>query len=437
MASLTDAEIAFYTQALGNPQGLSLSDLRYAYFLAGIAGKLPVAGESRGLSAISYGDSITANGTYQPHVSDVLGLASYLNRGVSGRPMADGTANGAGTVTTILSNSDHASYPIITIAAGTNDFRLDVPLGALGVWADVSFDRTTFLGAYRTSLDYILSQNPNARVVLCTPLKRNNAGYTDESTNAAGNKLSAYAQAVRDVAAMYGLPVCDWYSGSGFNERTLSAFTIDGLHPNAAGAARLGRFMGAYVKSVLGVPPVLAPGAVLAYDTFSRADTAGPLGTAESGQVWTTYTSTGMVWGITSGDALQKAAGSGFVAVDVGRSDVTVQATLGVAPTAGTSGIAAWVTNDANGLYLLAASTGYTLARRAGGTNTNIASLATPPVAGDILKLITKGTVVNAYVNGVLVGTHPNLTSPSRTSNAGFWGAGVGSGSYRDISILA
>lgn len=41
MATLTDAEIAFYTQALGNPQGLSQSDLRYAYFLAGLAGALP------------------------------------------------------------------------------------------------------------------------------------------------------------------------------------------------------------------------------------------------------------------------------------------------------------------------------------------------------------------------------------------------------------
>lgn len=38
MATLTDAETAFYTQALGNPNGLSLSDLRYAYFLAGVGG---------------------------------------------------------------------------------------------------------------------------------------------------------------------------------------------------------------------------------------------------------------------------------------------------------------------------------------------------------------------------------------------------------------
>ena len=408
-----------------NAQEATIDDLKLQ--VAGLGGAL-----TTGITAVSYGDSITAANKYQPYVTDRLVLRSYVNRGVSGRPMADGTANGAGTVTTVLSNGDHASFRLVTIAAGTNDFRLDVPIGTLGTWAS-ALNRNTYLGAYRTALDFILKENPRARIVLCTPLKRNNAGYTDESTNAAGHKLADYAQAVRDVARMYGLPVCDWYLDSGFNERTLATLTTDGLHPNALGNSHLGRFMGDFLGSVLGI----APPVTLVSDAFTRADVVSPLGVADTGQTWTVNTTDGATWGVVSGQAYQSAAGSGFAAIDGGERNVTVRATLGAAPTVTTGGIAAWITNHDNGVYLLASPTNYQLARRAAGANTNLNTLAQAPVAGDVLELVTAGTVIKAYVNGVQVGNHPNLTSPARTSNVGFWGSGTGGPRFESVTVTA
>lgn len=40
--SITDAERAFYQQVLADPDGASVSDLRYAFFLAGADGGIPV-----------------------------------------------------------------------------------------------------------------------------------------------------------------------------------------------------------------------------------------------------------------------------------------------------------------------------------------------------------------------------------------------------------
>lgn len=39
--SVTDAEKAFYQEVLAEPEGKSLADLRYAYFLAALDGGLP------------------------------------------------------------------------------------------------------------------------------------------------------------------------------------------------------------------------------------------------------------------------------------------------------------------------------------------------------------------------------------------------------------
>lgn len=412
-----------------------ISAERLNHMEEGISGALaPIV--TSGLSAVDYGDSIVAAGGFQPYITERLNLDVHTNRGVSGRPMADGTANGAGTVTTVLSNIDHALFDLGIIVSGTNDFRLNVPIGTLGTWATVSFDRTTFLGAYRVAVDHILSQNPDARIVLCTPLKRNNAGYTDESTNTAGHKLRDYAQAVRDLGAMYALPVCDSYLNSGFNQRTLSTLTTDGLHPNSVGNARLGRFMGDFIASILGIPtggePPLVP---LLTDTFSRADSTTSLGVADTGQTWMPLTANGMVWGIADGDAYQSAAGSGFMVVDVGQMDVRVEAIVGALGVGPSSGIGLWVTDENNGVYLVVTPSGYTLARRSGGVNTNIATaVGVTPANGDNFAIEAEGTVIRAFVSGVQFATHPNLTAPARTSKVGLWGAGTQSPRIKTIT---
>lgn len=194
-----------------------------------------------GRSFAALGDSIVwAGGPLLNRMRARLGFGSVRNLGVSGRPMADGTSAGVGTVTTALANSFSADA-MVYVAAGTNDFKLDVPLGTIGPLAQTSHTRTTFFGAYRTVLDYLLAQNSGIQIVLATPLQRNNAGYTTTTTNGAGHRLRDYRAAIFDLADMYALAVVDMYALSGISEKTLALYTTDGLHPNEQGYIRMAR----------------------------------------------------------------------------------------------------------------------------------------------------------------------------------------------------
>lgn len=208
----------------------------------------------------SFGDSITwqdgraygqgqhigeiARG-YQTVMSERLGFSYHNNQGKSGWSMA--IKDGNGCVNTIKAIVDYTDYDLVTIACGTNDFKLNVPLGTLGIIGDVSFDDTTFYGAYRDAVEYILTNNPNVRIVLLTPLQRDNDHYDVNSTNTAGYKLIDYVDAVRDIGQMYALPVCDMFANSGFTKKTLSTYTMDGLHPNDDGYKRMGDYLCRFV----------------------------------------------------------------------------------------------------------------------------------------------------------------------------------------------
>lgn len=185
---------------------------------------------------------------YQTILKEKLGFASYANYGQSGWAMA--VVNGNGVVNTIMGISSYSGFDLCTIACGTNDFKLNVPLGSLGQIGDTTFDTSTFYGAYRKAVEYILSSKPTIRLVLMTPLQRDNDGYDVNYTNSAGAKLSDYASAVKHIGEMYALPVCDMYSDSGFTKKTLSTYTMDGLHPNDVGYERMGGYLSRFIVNV-------------------------------------------------------------------------------------------------------------------------------------------------------------------------------------------
>lgn len=54
--SVTDAEKAFYESVIADPEGKSIQDLRYAYFLAAVDGGLPS-------SPVAVPEGLTATGT--------------------------------------------------------------------------------------------------------------------------------------------------------------------------------------------------------------------------------------------------------------------------------------------------------------------------------------------------------------------------------------
>lgn len=203
---------------------------------------------------VAFGTSITwacssYDGGYLEVVKSRNGFASFLNAGVSGAAMANNTANGNG-IHHKIRNTDISGYDLVLIECTTNDFKLNVSLGEVGIMGDTNFDTDTFCGALRDSIEYILSTDPTKQILLITDPQRNNASYDVNYTNSAGHKLLDYVNALHKIAVLYGLPVCDWYRNSGFNALTLGTYTTDGLHPNATGYRVLGNVTASCVANM-------------------------------------------------------------------------------------------------------------------------------------------------------------------------------------------
>ncbi|MFD0682810.1 MULTISPECIES: SGNH/GDSL hydrolase family protein [unclassified Paenibacillus] len=194
---------------------------------------IPEANRWRGRSWGTLGDSLTEANGYQPLVCSRLGLSRVMNYGKSGCTMTAGGDRDYGATVNVGRNIDQ-TLDCVTIFAGVNDFRLNKPLGEPG-----SYDILTFIGAYRTLVEHILTNNPGCRLNLWTPLPRDKDGYDIFSTNEAGYRLFDYVQAIQMIGLNYSLPLLDLYAISGFNKLTMHYYTSDGLHPNENGHLRI------------------------------------------------------------------------------------------------------------------------------------------------------------------------------------------------------
>lgn len=179
------------------------------------------------------GDSISAANGYQPLVSAALGFAEVVNYGRSGCPVTAGGDTHDGS-TVVMADQVDPRLDCLTVFAGTNDFRLNKPLGRM-----FGKDEHTFIGAYTILIETVLTRNPACRLNLWTPLQRDKDGYDIDRPNEAGHRLEEYAEAVKTLGRRYALPVLDLYAESGLNKLTLPLFTSDNLHPNERGHARI------------------------------------------------------------------------------------------------------------------------------------------------------------------------------------------------------
>ncbi|MGO4542341.1 SGNH/GDSL hydrolase family protein [Paenibacillus sp. 2TAB19] len=191
------------------------------------------SGRWLGKSWATLGESISAANGYQPLVCAKVGFGNMVNLAVSGCPMSAGGDRDYGA--TVYAGRSLQEMPdCITIFAGTNDFRLDKPLGNME-----ERDIHTFCGAYATLIEELLTRRPDTRLNLWTPLQRDKDGYDTTFINSAGFRLWDYVDAVRHIGAYYALPVLDLYAESGITRLTSDYFTHDRLHPNEAGFRRI------------------------------------------------------------------------------------------------------------------------------------------------------------------------------------------------------
>jgi len=208
------------------------------------------------------GDSITQGvgasskeTNYVSQTGEILNLAAANNYGISATRIAprkismDPKIDSRWFATRVPEMDPDADG--IVVFGGTNDFgHGDAPLGAM---SDTTED--TFYGAMKILCEKLIEKYPGKPIVILTPLHRSSE---DQILGDGGNKmplgqpLSAFAQAEREVAAYYSLPVLDLWSMSGLQPKVpviKEKYMPDGLHPSDAGhrliAERLSAFLNA------------------------------------------------------------------------------------------------------------------------------------------------------------------------------------------------
>ena len=142
-----------------------------------------------------------------------------------------------------LKNIDFSQIDYITIAYGTNDYWAGAQLDN----QENKYDKNTFCGALRYSLETILNKYPNIRILIGCPIwrawlnddKTQIVSTSDERTFAGGYTIPQMNEAEITTAKEYHIKCLDLYNTLGFNKFNYSHYfpltNPDLVHPNELG----------------------------------------------------------------------------------------------------------------------------------------------------------------------------------------------------------
>jgi lysophospholipase L1-like esterase len=141
---------------------------------------------------------------------------------------------------------------LYSVFLGTNDWWQGLPLGSLNDYKNNTGILTTY-GAYRIIIHKIRSLNPEARIILITPMQRSDFVYIADAHNNAygcyqsknGQELSRFADAVKEIGKYEHIPVVDLYYKSGITVKNAVKFkrlkdSITGVYMNVKYPAYIG-----------------------------------------------------------------------------------------------------------------------------------------------------------------------------------------------------
>jgi lysophospholipase L1-like esterase len=120
---------------------------------------------------------------------------------------------------------------VYSVFLGTNDWWSGLPLGSMEDYKNSTGIQTTF-GAYRIIINKIRSLNPQARIILITPMQRSDFVYIADAHNNAygcyksndGQELSQFADAVKEIGEYEHFYVIDLYYQSGITVENVVKF---------------------------------------------------------------------------------------------------------------------------------------------------------------------------------------------------------------------
>lgn len=152
-----------------------------------------------------------------------------------------------GTVLDKLNARDHvdtidfSGVDLVTLAYGVNDWKYDMPLGAME--DDVTTGRT-FYSNMRYCIEKILTDEPLAKIVVISPINCNRYGTAEENWGIGHEfpkigTLEDIAAAEKEVCQYYGIEFVDLLHESVVNRINAPHLLPDGVHPSLEAHAQL------------------------------------------------------------------------------------------------------------------------------------------------------------------------------------------------------
>lgn len=187
------------------------------------------------LSWLALGDSITYLNDHLPEtgnrvskgyltrVTEQLPYIHYINQGHNGWT--------AVKIADEIEKLGLVKADIYTVFLGTNDWWHGLPLGSVADYKNDTGNKTVY-GAYRTIINKLRNLNPDAEIILITPMQRADFVSINNYKNTAwgsykdkdGQWLSQFAAAVKTIGKLEHLKVIDLYGNKALNVKNMVRF---------------------------------------------------------------------------------------------------------------------------------------------------------------------------------------------------------------------
>ena len=212
----------------------------------------------KGKKFCSFGDSIVELISWQKYVWKYFQFSTHYCRGIGGSKVTsispqtkkvdengyynaahpeEGTITiqdnmcGDGRINTIPTDTD-----VLVIYASANDITANAQIGELD-----DQDETHLKYAYGLMLRKIIKRLPDAKIFACIPHNfynsHNNADYPYK--NKIGLTIQDYGSVIKEVCAIYSVPVIDVNALSGISTLNITTYLQDQVHPNSAGGMKI------------------------------------------------------------------------------------------------------------------------------------------------------------------------------------------------------
>ena len=191
---------------------------------------------------LSFGDSITEQAVWQSYFQKYLGTKTEIIKGYSGQALWANCTDQA-----LEQKLSDTQFDFATIMFGTNDWGQSRQIGNNSDTNDAGEYTGTFKGSLNTFFKNMTTKFPSKPFIMVTPpngfedLDYNEKPFSDNGMrNLLGLSIKDYADAIKELSAMWGIPCFDFNSVCGWNHINKSIYLKSEpngtyIHPNDAG----------------------------------------------------------------------------------------------------------------------------------------------------------------------------------------------------------